>query len=194
MSNKIRQIENVLGTAGRQNKYRVIFSFPPAITPTTGIEEIDVLAKSTSAPQKEIGLIELWNQGRKLPIPGDTTFDNTWVVSFYLSENHALRLDMLKWQDACDNFYQNKHTGNPSEVFADLTVEQLDSAGKATAVYTLHSSFPSVVGEVTFDDSAENTPQEFEVTFTYSHWNTGTSETPVYDPIQATENPTALDS
>jgi len=192
MANKIRQIENVLGTAGRQNKYRVIFSFPSGISPITGLEDIDILAKSTSAPQKEVGLIELWNQGRKLPIPGDTTFDNSWEVSFYLSEDHALRYDMLKWQDACDNFYKNKHTGDPSEIFADLHVEQLDSAGKATAIYTLHSCFPSVVGEVTFDDSAENTPQEFSVTFTYSHWNTGTSDEPVYEPNPATKNPTAL--
>jgi hypothetical protein len=192
LSNKIRQIENVLGAAGRQNKYRVIFSFPPSITPSTDLETIDVLAKSTSAPQKEIGLIELWNQGRKLPIPGDTTFDNTWNVSFYLSEDHALRLDMLKWQDAADNFYQNKHTGDPSAIFSDMIVEQLDSAGKATAKYILHSCWPSVVGEATFDDSAENTPQEFEVTFTYSHWNSGEGDNPDYDPIPATKNPTAL--
>jgi len=189
---KIRQIENVLGSAGRQNKYRVSFAFPSAITPVTNLEDIDVLAKSTNAPQKEIGIIELWNQGRKAPIPGDTTFDNTWVVSFYLSEDHALRYDMLKWQDACDNFYENKHSGNPSEIFSDLKVEQLDSAGKATATYTLHSCWPSVVGEVAFDDSAENTPQEFEVTFTYSHWNSGNSDSPIYTPETATKNATAL--
>ena len=189
---KIRQIENVLGTAGRQNKYRVIFSFPPAIQPLTNLEDVDVLAKSASAPQKEIGVIEVWNQGRKLPIPGDTTFDNVWPVSFYLPEDHTLRYDMLKWQDACDNFYKNKHTGDPSAIFADMRVEQLDSAGKATATYTLHSCWPSIVGEVAFDDSAENSPQEFELTITYSHWNAGTTDEPVYEPNPATKNPTAL--
>jgi hypothetical protein len=193
MASKIRQIENVLGAAGRQNKYRVTMSFPSGVSASTDLETIDVLAKSTSAPQKEIGLIELWNQGRKLPIPGDTTFDNTWTVSFYLSEDHSLRLDMLKWQDSADNFYENKHSGNPSAVFTDMKVEQLDSAGKATAQYTLHSCWPSVVGEATFDDSAENTPQEFEVSFTYSHWNSGSDDTPVYDPIPATKNDSALD-
>jgi hypothetical protein len=192
MAIKIREIENVLGTSGRQNKYRVSFAFPAAVSTATDLASVDILAKSTEAPQKEIGLIELWNQGRKLPIPGDTTFDNTWTVSFYLGENHSIRYDLLKWQDACDNFYANRHTGSPSAIFADLRVEQLDSAGKVTAQYTLHSCWPSVVGPVMYDDSAENSPTEFECTFTYSDWVVGTGEEPDYTPIQPTKNPTAL--
>ena len=192
MAIKIREIESVLGTSGRSNKYRVSFAFPNAVSTSTDLASVDILAKSTEAPQKEIGLIELWNQGRKAVIPGDTTFDNTWTVSFYLGESHEIRYDLLKWQDACDNFYINKHSGSPAAVFADLRVEQLDSAGKVTAQYTLHSCWPSVVGPVTYDDSAENTPTEFEVTFTYTDWVIGTSEEPDYTPITATKNDTAL--
>jgi len=192
MANKIREIENVLGTSGRQNKYRVSFAFPAAVSTSTDLASVDILAKSAEAPQKEIAPIELWNQGRKLPIPGDTTFDNNWVVSFYLGESHEIRYDLLKWQDACDNFYKNKHTGDPSSIFSDLRLEQLDSAGKVTAQYTLHSCWPSVVGSVTYADDAENAPTEFEVTFTFSDWVIGTGEEPDYTPIPATKNPTAL--
>jgi hypothetical protein len=192
MANKIREIESVLKAAGRQNKYRVSFAFPPLVGTQTDLQSVDILAKSTTAPQKEIGVIELWNQGRKLPIPGDTVFDNVWTVSFYLGEAHDIRFDLLKWQDAADNFYTNKHSGDPSQIFADLRVEQLDSAGNSTAVYTLHNCFPSVVGEVTYDDSAENSPTEFDVTFTYSDWVIGTGETPDNESSNPTYNPTAL--
>jgi len=194
MAIKINEIENVLGATGRQNKYRVSFTFPAAISTATDLASVDVLARSTNAPQKEIGIIELWNQGRKLPIPGDTVFDNVWEVVFYLGESHSIRYDLLKWQDACDNFYTNKHSGDPSSIFADLRVEQLDSAGKVTAQYTLHSCFPSVVGEVTYADDAENSPTEFAVTFTYSDWVVGTGEEPDYTPIQPTKNPTSFDA
>ena len=190
---KIREIEGVLGATARQNKYRISFAFPAAVTPSTSLKDVDVLAKGASAPQKEIGIIELWNQGRKLPIPGDTTFDNTWEVTFYLDESHTIRLDILKWQDACDNFYINKHSGDPSALLTDLKVEQLDSAGEVTARYTIHNCFPSVVGEVTFDDTAENTPQELSVTFTYSDWTIGDKETSDYEPIPATKNASALE-
>jgi len=192
MALNLREIENVLGATARQNKYRVIFTFPSAVSPETDLKTVDILAKSASAPQKEIGIIEVWNQGRKLPIPGDTTFDNTWEVTLYLDESHTIRLDMLKWQDAADNFYINKHSGNPSAVMTDLRVEQLDSAGKTTAVYTIHNCFPSTIGEVTFDDTAENTPQELSVTFTYSDWTIGTGEESDYSPIPATHNDSAL--
>ena len=193
MANKIREIEQVLGATGRQNKYRISFSFPPTVSNTVALADVDVLAKSASVPAKEVGMIELWNQGRKLPIPGDTSFDNAWEVSFYLGETHELRYDMLKWQDACDNFYENVHTGQPSEIFADLKIEQLDSAGNVSAQYTLHSCWPSTVGEVTYDDSAENSPTEFSVTFAYSDWVIGDGDKPNYNPgFKATRNASAL--
>jgi len=191
--NKISDLENVLGATGRQNKYRVTLTFPGAVGSNVDAKAIDVLAKSATAPQKEIGVIELWNQGRKLPIPGDTTFDNTWEVSFYLGETHDIRTDLLKWQDACDNFYRNIHTGDPAAIFATVLVEQLDSAMNVTAQYTLYNVWPSVVGEIAYDDSAENSPIELSVTFTYSHWVVGTGDYPDYsNSYTATLNPTAL--
>jgi hypothetical protein len=193
MASKIREIENVLKAAGRQNKYRISFAFPSQVSGLTALADIDVLAKSASAPAKEVGIIELWNQGRKLPIPGDTSFDNTWEVSFYLGETHELRYDLLKWQDAWDNFYENVHSGQPKAVIADLKIEQLDSNQKVTAQYTLHNCWPSVVGGVTYDDSAENSPTEFSVTFTYSDWVIGSGDLPDYNPgYQASGNATAL--
>jgi hypothetical protein len=197
MATKLKEIENVLGATGRQNKYRIQFNFPEAVSHIVETEksDIDVMAKSASAPAKEIGVIELWNQGRKLPIPGDTSFDNSWEVSFYLGETHELRYDMLKWQDACDNFYLNFHTGDPDKIFSDLTVQQLDSAAQVTAEYTLKSCWPSNVGEITYSDDAENSPTEFSVTFTYSEWVVGTGEVPDYNPkFKATNNATSFDA
>lgn len=192
MGNKIREISNALGASGRANKYRVSFTWPTGVTGVTSLYDIDVLAKSATAPQREIGIIELWNQGRKLVIPGDTTFDNAWSLDFYLPENHSLRLDMIKWQIAADNFNENKHSGIPSSVMTDLRVEQLDSAENVSAVYTLHNCFPSVVGEVAYGADSENTPTEFNVTFTYTSWSVGTEEKDNLQPLQATENETAL--
>ena len=170
MAIKIKELEQVLGSSARQNKYRVSFAFPASVSAVTALDAIDILAKSTEAPQKEIGIIELWNQGRKLPIPGDTTYDNTWTVSFYLPEDHQLRKDMLEWQNKCDNFEENIHIKSPVDVFSDLKVAQLNSQGEVSAEYILHGCWPSVVGPVTFDDSAENSPSEFEITFTYTDW------------------------
>ncbi len=192
MANKISEIGQTLGASGRGNKYRVSFAFPAAVSSSTSLADVDILAKSATAPQKEIGIIELWNQGRKAVIPGDTTFDNAWALDFYLSENHAIRIDILKWQQACDNFHTNVHSGQPDKIYADLRLEQLDSAGNVSAQYTLHNCWPSVVGEVSYGDDSENTVTEFNVTFTYTDWVIGIGEEDTCAPMNATKNETAL--
>ena len=191
---KIREIGSVLNAAGRANKYRLSFVWPTGVQGITSLKDVDVLCKSATAPQKEIGMIELWNQGRKLVIPGDTTFDNAWSVDFYLDESHTIRYDLLKWQTACDNFFKNTHAGKPESIFAELRIEQLDSAGNVSARYTLHEAFPSVIGEVTYGDDSENTVTEFNVTFAYTHWTTGDNEEDNFDPMKPTLNPTSYDA
>lgn len=188
----IRELSSVLGASARANKYRVTFAYPSAVTGETSLAEVDVLAKTAIAPQKEIGQIELWNQGRKLIIPGDTTFDNAWAVDFYLTEDHKFRYDLIKWADACDNFQTNTHSGNPTAIFADLRLEQLDSAGNVTAQYTMHNCFPQTIGDVTYGDDTADTPAEFNVVFAYSDWVIGDKETSTYTPTPATKNDTAI--
>jgi len=191
-TNKIREIESVLNAGGRANKYRFSFAWPRSMQGTTDLASVDVLAKSATAPERELGVIELWNQGRKLVIPGDTAFTNTWSVDFYLGENHGLRVDMMKWQVACDNFHKNIHSGNPGAIFADLRVEQLDSAQKVTAIYTLHNVFPQTVGEVAYGDDSENTITEFNVTFSYTDFVVGIREEDDFTLINPTRNDNAL--
>jgi hypothetical protein len=192
MANKIREIEGVLNAGGRANKYRVSFAWPTGVQGNTNLAAVDILAKSALAPDKTIGTIDLWNQGRKLVIPGDTAFSNSWALDFYLSENHEIRIDMLKWLEACDNFHKNLHTGLPTAVMADVKVEQLDSAAKVVATYVLHGCFPQTVGEVTYGDETSDTIVEFNVAFAFTDWTIGEGEFNNFTPIQPTKNPTAL--
>ena len=184
----IRELADTLGAAARANKYRIVFSYPASVTGLSDIKEYDILGKSATAPQKEIGQLEYYSQGRKLVIPGDTTFDNAWSVDFYLTENHQLRLDMLKWMDACDNFQKNRHTGIPLNVMTDIKVQQLDSAGNPTATYTLHYAYPSTVGEISYADDNNDSPLEFNMVFTYTDWVSGEGEESVYVGNSATKN------
>ena len=193
-SNRISEIANVLQSTARSNKYRVSFAWPTGVQGESSLREVDVLAKSGTAPQREIGIIEVWNQGRKLVIPGDTTFDNSWAVDFYADETHQLRTDMVRWQVAADDFHENVHYGDPAAVFSDLRIEQLDSAGNVSAQYTLHNCFPTTIGEITYGDDSENTPVEFNVTFSYTDWVLGTGETNNFKPNGRTGNPTSFDA
>lgn len=188
----IADLKNALGTGGRSNKYNLNFSIPAAVPTTSNIQNASVLCKATTFPSMTIGEIEVFNQGRKLVIPGDTTYTNTWQVTFYNTEDHGLRRDLISWMHAIDDFQNNSHTGDLNSVMGELSVQQLDSAGNPTTTYTFHNVFVSEVAELALDGEQQNTIQEFEVTFSFSDWvvGNGNSNNPASFNA-ATKNPIA---
>ena len=177
MANKINQLKSLIGAAARPNKYRVTFDVPAVVSYAKGDnnsgKSFDILCKASSFPGMTIGQIEVFNQGRKLIIPGDTSYTNTWTLSFYQSEDHAIRKAMIAWMKRLDHFQGNSHAGDPTNVMTNLNVEQLDSDGNATVMYTFHNAFPQEVGEVTLGDDQQDTAMEFDVTFSFTDWTVG---------------------
>ena len=74
--NKLAELKSAIGAGGRANKYRVNFSVPGTIATTSDIQNAATLCKATQFPGMTIGQIEVFNQGRKLMLPGDTTYEN----------------------------------------------------------------------------------------------------------------------
>lgn len=176
MANKLAELKSALGAGARANKYRVNFSVPSAVATTSNLQNVDALCKASNFPSMTIGQIEVFNQGRKLILPGDTTYTNTWTLTFYNTEDHALRKDMISWMRSADHFQNNSHTGNPAALMGELSVEQLDSAGNPTAKYTFHNVFVQEVGELAIGDDQVDTIQEFDVTFSFTDWVVGDGE------------------
>lgn len=189
MSGELARLKNALGAVARPNKYRINFSIPSSVPTKSDLSVADVLCKATSFPSMTIGQIEVFNQGRKLVIPGDTTFTTTWNVTFYNTEDHALRKDLISWMVAADNFQKNTHSGNPNNILGELSVEQLDSAGNATAKYTFHNVFVQEMSEISLADDTADEAGTFDVVFSFSDWVIGTGD--LQDPAsgnKATKN------
>lgn len=175
MANKLAELKQALGAAARASKYRVNFSVPASVPTTSDLSKVDTLCKSATFPSMTIGQIPVFSQGRKLVIPGDTTYTTTWALTFYATEDHAIRKDMISWMRAADHFQTNTHSGNPNSVLGELSVEQLDSAGNPTVKYTFHNVFVQEVGEIALSDETQDTAMEFDVTFSFSDWVVGSS-------------------
>lgn len=174
MANKLAELKHALGSAARASKYRVNFSVPSAVPTISDLNKVDTLCKASSFPSMTIGQIAVYSQGRKLVIPGDTTYTNAWTLTFYATEDHAIRKDMIAWMKAADHFQNNTHSGNPNSVLGELSVEQLDSAGNPTVRYTFHNVFVSEISDIALSDETQDTAMEFDVTFTFSDWVVGT--------------------
>jgi len=173
MANKLQELKGALGAGARANKYRVNFSVPSAVPVTSNLQDVDALCKASNFPSMTIGQIEVFNQGRKLIIPGDTTYTNSWELTFYNTEDHALRKDMISWMKSADDFQNNAHSGDPAALMGELSVEQLDSAGFPTVKYTFHNVFVQEVAEISVGDDTTDTIQEFAVTFSFTDWVVG---------------------
>jgi len=171
--NKLSELKAALGAGARENKYRVNFSIPSVVPVASSLQDADALCKGASFPGVSVGQIEVFNQGRKLIIPGDTEYTNTWALTFYTTEDHALRKDLISWMSSTDNFQNNQHSGNPSAIMGEMSVEQLDSAGVATVKYTFHNVFVQDIGELTLGDDSTDTIHEFEATFSFTDWVVG---------------------
>lgn len=173
---KILELKQALGPGARPNKYRINFNIPNAVPKTADISTVDTLTFASSIPQKTVGMIEVWNQGRKLVLPGDTAYPNSWVLTFYNTEEHNLRRAMLEWMRSCDHFQDNMHSGLPAEVMTDISVSQLDSAMNETVRYTFHGCFPQDISEIALGDDQQDQVQQFTVTFAYTDWVIGDGE------------------
>ncbi len=172
----ISNLKQALGAGGRVNKYRVNFSIPSVVPIKSDLQNVDVLCKASQFPGVSVSPVEVFNQGRKLVIPGDTIYENTWVLTFYNTEDHLLRRDLISWMRCIDDFQRNTHSGQPNDIMSELGVTQLDSLGKPTVTYTFHNAWISAVDAVDVTDDADGGIQEFTVTFTFSDWVIGTGE------------------
>lgn len=173
---KILDLKQALGAGARANKYRVNFNVPSAVPKTADLSTIDTLAMASSYPQKSIGMIEVFNQGRKLVLPGDTAYPNTWTLTFYNTEEHNIRRQILEWMRSIDHFQDNMHSGVPIEIMTDLSVSQLDSAMNETVRYTFHCCWPQDMSDITIGDDQQDTITQFTVTFAYTEWTVGDGE------------------
>lgn len=166
MANAISDLKTALGSGARTTKYKVNINTP------NNIGTIDTLCKSAAFPQVTIGQIEIWSQGRKAMLQGETEFDNTWDVTFYETEDHSLRTEFIAWMKAIDDTQTNTHVNETEMKIAK--VFQLDGSGNETAEYEFTNLWPQVVSTTEMSDDSVNAIGEFTVTFSFDYWEQNT--------------------
>ena len=162
MANAISDLKTTLGAGVRTTKYKVNINTPG------GLDTIDTLCKATAFPQITIGQIEVWSQGRKAMLQGETEFDNTWDVTFYETNDHSLREEFVSWMKSIDDTKTNIHIDE--EVMKTAKVFQLDGQGNETAEYEFTNLWPQVVSSLEMSDDSVNAIGEFTVTFSFDFW------------------------
>lgn len=190
MSSTTNLIKQVLGEGARNTKYDILFQFSNTSL-YTNYRDAAVLAKTASFPGKGHTPVNLLYKGRIIPIRGQVKYNNTWECTFYVPEDHALKLAFETWVEALDEtvFFSQEQTANEAatrkvhnsgDYTVDITLYQLNiNEDRKTVQYVLHNAFPTDVQAISLSAEGPAQISEVTVTFAYSHYtsmNTVTSQ------------------
>ena len=166
----LEDLKTTLGMGARVNKYKVMLAAP--VGPTDDAL-IDTVCKGGAIPAKTMGQIEIMTQGRKLVVAGDATFENSWTLSFYSTQDHALKNKFDDWLIFIDDMQEHKRgaTDHNSYMTDGAKIEQLNTSDNSvTATYKFYNMWPVSMSAIEMADESIDTIAEFEIEFAYSHW------------------------
>jgi len=169
-SSKLQELKTTLKMGARGNKYRVMIAAP--VGPTDDFL-IDTVCKGASIPAKTIGQIEIWAQGRKLVVAGDATYENAWNLTFWNTQDMALRNAFDQWLLFIDNMEEHSRTATDHVSYMSETanVSQLNtSSNEVTATYEFRNLWPTGISAIDLADDQQDSITEFSVDIAYSHW------------------------
>lgn len=186
MSSVVQNIlENVIGDGARSTKFDCMINFNG-----TGLfaaeNDIYALVKTSQFPGKSHDVIDLKFKGRTIPVKGQTKYDNTWTCTFYMTQDHALKVAFENWIESLDQVHNIKRVNsdvyraqraNNSGYAGMMHIAQMNFHGDQQCVlYTLNHCFPKSVSAVDVDYSDVGKITEFTVEFSYAYYDTYTSK------------------
>lgn len=151
-----------LKNASRPNRFKI--SFLDVISN----EDLTFFVKSASIPSKTVGPIEVDWQGMKVKLAGDLTFAD-WTCTFINDQEYTVRNTMENWHDLVGNALTNTR-GSVDVYKYPIKIEHLDGMNNVTATYFLIGAFPTEVGEISLEQGANDTVEEFPVTFSFDYF------------------------
>ena len=166
----LQELKESLKMGARGNKYKVMLAAPIGATDDF---LIDTIAKGGAIPAKTMGQIEVWTQGRKLVVAGDATYENAWALTFWNTQDLALRNGFDKWLLFIDDMEAHKRgTDEHNGYMTDgAKIQQLSTADNSvTAEYSFYNLWPTGISAIDMADDQQDTITEFTVDFAYSHW------------------------
>lgn len=161
--NEIRS--QLVGGGARPNKFNVIITNPFVAAADI---KVPFMVKASSIPAFTIGKIDVPYFGRKVPVPGDRTWED-WNTTVMNDEDFLVRNALEQWSNAMNAFRRNIATAgaNPNNYKSTALVTQFGKAGGELRIYQINGIFPINIQSISLDWDTTDTIEEFEVTWAY---------------------------
>lgn len=166
MAFNINDIRSNLEFGGaRPSHFEVIITNP--FVPAADIKA-PFMIKATSIPSYVMGKIEIPYFGRKIPIPGDRTWDD-WTVTVMNDEDFIVRNALEQWSNAMNAFRRNvaQNGAGPNNYKSTALITQYGKTGNELRIYQLNGIWPLNIAPIELDWSTTDQIEEFQVTWAY---------------------------
>ena len=164
---------NLIGDGARPNLFQVTLTFPTiAANGTAAGQKATFMAKTAQLPGSTIGQVPLYYFGRELKFAGNRTFTE-WTVTIINDEDFKIRNAIELWMNALNSHRNNLRDGSflsPTDYQRDAHVIQYGKTGEALKSYSFIGMFPIDVSPIELDWGANDTIEEYAVTFSYQWW------------------------
>ncbi len=143
--------------------------FPPFGTNAAG--RVRFLCKAASIPPMQVTEVPVFFFGRSIKLAGDRDFPN-WDVTVLNDEDFAIRKMMENWNNRINALVSNRMDDSvyPTGYKTNADVTQFGKNGSVLRRYSFDGIWPTLVDAMPLDWAAQNTIQEFNVSFAYDLW------------------------
>lgn len=125
-----------------------------------------------------MGYVSIPYFGREVKLAGNRVFQD-WTVTIINDENFAIKNSFEQWMNAINSHIGNRRFStltSSSSYAVDGKVFQYGKTGNKIKEYLFRGMFPIDVGPIDLDWGANDTVEEFTVTFQYQYWVTNTTD------------------
>jgi hypothetical protein len=169
---------NLIGDGARPNLFQVTLTFPTiAANGTAAGQKTTFMAKTAQLPGSTIGQVPLFYFGRELKFAGNRTFTD-WTLQIINDEDFTIRKALESWMNGINSHAGNVRAGaasGPSGYTVDALVTQYGKTGDTLKTYKFVGLYPLDLAPIDLDWGANDTIEEYAVTFAYQWWETDTT-------------------
>jgi len=144
----------------------------------TAAVKYNFMCRAAQLPGSTVNQVPVNYFGRELKFAGNRTFTE-WTVTIINDEDFVIRNAFELWMSRLNSHVANLRTSNfvsPAQYQQDGIVTQFGKAGDVIKLYKFIGLFPIDITPIELDWGANDTIEEYAVTFAYQWWESDTTD------------------
>lgn len=144
----------------------------------TAAVKYNFMCRTAQLPGSTVNAVPVNYFGRELKFAGNRTFTE-WTVTIINDEDFVIRNAFELWMSRLNSHVSNLRSQSyvsPAQYQQDGIVTQFGKAGDIIKLYKFVGMFPIDITPIELDWGANDTIEEYAVTFAYQWWESDTTD------------------